>query len=74
LLGGPGERPELADSVEKSRSLKTACIRTAENAFIARSYAKSEHGSLVLKAKISISSTYFSAVETMIDFFNRIGR
>ena len=28
----------------------------------------------MLKAKISISSTYFSAVETMIDFFNRIGR
>jgi hypothetical protein len=28
----------------------------------------------VLKAKISISSTYFSAVETMIDFFNRIGQ
>jgi hypothetical protein len=25
----------------------------------------------VLKAKISISSTYFSAVETMIDFFQQ---
>ncbi len=28
----------------------------------------------MLKVKISISSAYFSVVETMADFFNRIGR
>ena len=28
----------------------------------------------LLKVKISISGAYFSAVETMADFFNRIGR
>ncbi len=47
---------------------------TAENAFLARSYVKSEPGTLCSKIKISISDAYFSTVETVGDFFNRIGR
>jgi hypothetical protein len=32
------------------------------------------HSNPLLKEKTSISSAYFSAVDTMADFFNRIGR
>jgi len=42
--------------------------------FFARSYAKPEPVSPLLKVKISISNAYFSSVETMGDFFNRIGQ
>ena len=58
----------------KSRPVLTAHVLTAENAFFARRYAKSEPGNPLLKVKISISSAYFSALETMADFFNRIGQ
>ena len=60
--------------VLKKSVLQTARALTPENAFFARSYAKSEPGILGSKVKISISSAYFSAVETMADFFNRTGR
>ncbi|MFJ2458019.1 hypothetical protein ACIOVC_05625 [Pseudomonas neuropathica] len=46
-------------------------ILSAENVFFARRYVKSEPNP-TFKRKISISSVYFSVVETMADFFNRI--
>ena len=46
----------------------------AENIFIARRHAKSEPPNPLFKVQISISSAYFSTVETMADFFNRIGQ
>ncbi|MCY1184527.1 hypothetical protein D9M73_252310 [compost metagenome] len=58
----------------KKSVFQTARILTAESAFFARRYAKSEPGNPLLKVKISISSAYFSVVESMADFFNRIGQ
>ncbi|SCW78305.1 MULTISPECIES: hypothetical protein [unclassified Pseudomonas] len=49
-------------------------VPTAENAFLARCYVKSEPEALCSKIRISISGAYFSAVETVADFFNRFGR
>jgi hypothetical protein len=58
----------------KKSVLPDCPILTAEKRLFARSYAKSEPGNPLLKVKISISSVYFSTMETMADFFNRIGR
>jgi hypothetical protein len=38
--------------------------------FFAHRYVKSESGKPLPKVKVSISDAYFSAAETMVDFFN----
>jgi hypothetical protein len=60
-----GERLIL---LKKNRFFQTACILIPENAFLARRDTKSERGNTLRNVKISSSSAYFSAVETMADF------
>lgn len=73
-VAAPPNRQLSADSVENSRFFQTARPLTAENTFFCVPLREICARSLLLKAKISNSSAYFSAVEAMVDFFNRIGQ
>lgn len=63
---------QLRKAATARRPLSADCIEKVGSSRL-RIYAKSEPGNPLIIAKISSSDAYFSAVETMADFFNTIG-